>query len=40
MRASVHISNGTETTCEFSNWNEPLHLTAPPHSVPLSSVPA
>jgi hypothetical protein len=35
---SARASNGTVTTCDYSRWGEPLHLTAPAHSVPISSV--
>ena len=33
-----HIS-GVVQTCDFSRWGEPLRLTAPPHAVPVTSLP-
>jgi hypothetical protein len=41
LPASVteHSNTGT-ATCEFSGWNEPLHLTAPANVIPITSIPA
>jgi hypothetical protein len=33
-------SNGTGTTCDFSDWNQPLNLAAPAPVVPITSIPA
>ena len=34
-----HIS-GIVETCDFTRWGEPLRLTAPPHAVPVTSLPS
>jgi hypothetical protein len=34
-----HIS-GVVETCDFSRWGKPLRLTAPPHAVPVTSLPS
>lgn len=36
---TANSGNGTVTTCHFSQWGEPLNLTAPAHPVPLTSIP-
>jgi hypothetical protein len=40
VRVSAHISDGTGVTCDYSSWGVDLGLTAPAHSVPLTSIPA
>ncbi len=40
VRVSVHASKGSGQTCDFSSWGVHLGLTAPAHSVPLTSIPA
>jgi hypothetical protein len=40
VSVSAHSSKGIETTCNFSNWNKPLGLTAPADAVPVTSIPA
>ncbi len=36
---TMHASGDT-TTCNYSGWGEPLHLTAPTNVVPITSIPA
>jgi hypothetical protein len=40
VSVSANSGNGIVTTCNFSNWGEPMDLTAPPHPVPLTSIPS
>jgi hypothetical protein len=40
VSVSANSGNGTVTTCNFSNWDKPVDLTAPPHPVPLMSIPS
>jgi hypothetical protein len=40
VSVSASASSGSGVTCDFSDWGEPLHVAAPPHSVPLASIPA
>jgi hypothetical protein len=40
VSVSANSGNGIVTTCDFSNWGEPMDLTAPPHPVPLTSIPS
>ena len=36
---TLHVS-GLVQTCDFTRWGEPLRLTAPPHAVPVKSLPS
>ncbi|MDX6480534.1 MAG: hypothetical protein QOG85_1044 [Gaiellaceae bacterium] len=36
--AAVDFGPGTSFAGRFSNWNEPVHVRAPAHSIPLASV--
>ena len=40
VSVSANSGNGIVTTCNFSNWGEPMDLTAPPHPLPLTSIPS
>lgn len=33
-------SDGTGSTCDFSDWNKPLNLAAPAQATPITSIPA
>ncbi|MGH3212809.1 MAG: hypothetical protein ACRDNO_34125 [Trebonia sp.] len=40
VRVSANSGNGLTTTCNFTNWDEPVGVTAPSRPVPLTSIPS